>query len=161
MASNSESSSPPGSLRFIYLDETDLASIKTLHTPSDSTHRDLEWGTSSSERHPQSPCSVSPPQSHRDLHDHHSSHGPSRGRRMNLRKSLANALVSPVRAAKGKISLGSPKRMGESLKQALVHNPLFHPRRETWQQELDLPRHTTEEQAIAILLSRELDELDF
>lgn len=162
MPLRSDSGSPSSSLRFIYLDETDLLSIKTSHHTSDSSaSRSLEGNSTSSIQHPLSPRSDS--SSHRRTHGRHqdSSARLPTGRRKSLGRSLARALVSPVRVAKEKLFIGSPKRIGESLKQALENNPLFHSRRETWQEELNLPRHTTEEQAIAILLSRELDELDF
>jgi hypothetical protein len=162
MQFNSEDSSPPSSLRFIYLVETGLLSSKSSQPPSDSGNRSLDWTSSPSyhAHYPQSPCSESSShQCGRGAHQD-SSNGLPTGRRKSLRKSLAKALVSPVRVAKDKMSIGSPRRMGESLKQALGNNPLFS-RRETWQEELNLPRNTTEEQAIAILLSRELDQLDF
>jgi hypothetical protein len=164
MSFDPDSGSCSSSMRFIYLDETAIQSIKNSHHTSNSTSKSLEWCSSSPNQHPQSPCSESSfPQHNHGLHCQDSSASLSTGRRKSLGRSLAKALISPVRrVTKEKmVNGGSPKRIGESLKQAWGNNPLFHSRRETWQEELNLPRNTTEEQAIAILLSRELDELDF
>jgi hypothetical protein len=174
MRLDSESGSPPSSPRFVYLDEKDLVSLKLGHHLPNSPNSHLECcGSSSSNAshgHLESPCCEGSHRSGREAQHpnrHPSSHRPSGGRRRkSLGKSLAKALTSPGRLARGsKVSANnrnSPKRgVGESLRQALGHNPLFfHSRRETWQEELGLPRNTTEEQAIAILLSRELDQLD-
>ena len=73
-------------------------------------------------------------------------------KRKSIRKSIGDALVTPVRAAKRKIQLpGSPSKSSK-------------PRggkKKTWQEQLQLPAGVHQDEAIAMLLAKELTMLDF
>ena len=97
-------------------------------------------------------------------------------RRDSLRKSLSNVLTSPVRAARRQLSLTpplmsplrSPKDSSRrnlllrhtSISRKGISTSNRHIQGKTWQEELDLPSDTTKEQAMAILLCRELENMD-
>jgi hypothetical protein len=75
-------------------------------------------------------------------------------KRKSIRKSLTNAFVSPARAAKDKLSAipRTPKKQGPMKKKRSTTN---------WQKRLNLPPGVTEDEAIAVLLAKELTMLDF
>jgi hypothetical protein len=88
--------------------------------------------------------------------------------RRSLRKSIAFALASPVRVAKKeRFTLTSPRRLSRTMRNSLNKTGesarnLLVPKKEplTWRDELDLPPNTTKEEAMAILLCRELELMD-
>jgi transposase len=92
--------------------------------------------------------------------------------RRSLRKSITAVLVSPVRVAKDCIHLSnpivSPRRMSRSLKHSLAKTGsnarnILSPRKDehkSWREELDVPQKTRPEEAMAILLCRELECMD-
>lgn len=88
--------------------------------------------------------------------------------RRSLRKSLTHALISPVKIARNSMNYPttspnkcspSKKKMkvkGSSSKTLLSTKDDF----KTWQERFDLPPNTTREQAMAVLLCRELEMID-
>ncbi len=89
--------------------------------------------------------------------------------RRSIRKGLVHALSSPVKAARNTLSnhqgLSPNKRspsksakklkLGSNSKHGSSKNEL-----KTWQEKFDLPPNTTREQAMAVLLCRELEMID-
>jgi hypothetical protein len=87
--------------------------------------------------------------------------------RRSLRKSIAFALTSPVRVAKDRITLTSPRRLSRTMRNSFsktgesARNLLLSKKEPlTWRDELDLPSNTTKEEAMAFLLCRELELMD-
>jgi hypothetical protein len=74
-------------------------------------------------------------------------------KRKSMRHSLSHVLTSPVRMAKGKISL-SPRKGTRSR----IGNKNGN---KEWRKQLDLPSGVNQDQAIAFLLAKELKMLDF
>ena len=91
-------------------------------------------------------------------------------RRPSLRKGLLQAFSSPVKAARDTLSqrnLLSPKNKGSSssksskkLKLGSSIKQLSSKELKSWQEKFDLPPNTTQEQAMAVLLCRELEMID-
>jgi hypothetical protein len=80
------------------------------------------------------------------LQDHHT----PAIKRKSIRKSISHALTSPVRAAKDKIQLSSPVKASKA--KSKTSKP--------WQQQLHLPAGVHQDEAIAVLLAKELKMLD-
>ena len=87
--------------------------------------------------------------------------------RRSLRKSIVHALASPVKKARSTINpaiMLSPSKRSpskgtkRSLKSPSTSNKSLSGK--NWQQKLDLPRNTTRDQAMAVLLCRELEMMD-
>ena len=90
-------------------------------------------------------------------------------RRPSLRKGLLKAFSSPVKIAKDSLShhnVLSPKKGSSQSKNSkklkLGHsNKQFSSKElKSWQEQFDLPPNTTKEQAMAVLLCRELEMID-
>jgi hypothetical protein len=159
-----------GSLRFIYMDDEGLLS------PTSSLHDNLSiesgcYCRNDFHHYPDlSPPLCLPPISteaiqhgrefNRNRNHHHNDntsshdHDERTGRRKSIRKSISHVLTSPVRAVKGKISLKSPPK---ATNMGLKNN-----HHKEWRKELGLPRDVvTQDEAIAFLLAKELNMLDF
>jgi hypothetical protein len=85
--------------------------------------------------------------------------------RRSLRKSITFVLTSPVRVASH--TLTSPRRLSRTMRNSFNRTGesarnLLVPRKGplTWRDELDLPPNTTKEEAMAVLLCRELASMD-
>jgi len=150
------------SLRLLYSDEDELllspatAPMSPLHWSANSSIKSVtDWNQLSStpplspmvdNRHTNSPGSNSSTIIKDEQHA---------GKRRSIRKSITHALVSPMRAAKDKISSPSPKKSTRSLKGTLKNS------NKEWRKQLNLPPDADEDQAIAVLLAKELSMLDF
>mmetsp|Transcript_14729 Transcript_14729/g.23820 ORF Transcript_14729/g.23820 Transcript_14729/m.23820 type:complete len:162 (+) Transcript_14729:218-703(+) len=147
-------------LRLIYMDEEELLSPKnnSFHDSMNLSMSSIDWN----QRHPpMSPTLDHHSDNHSDSSDHHDVVRSATGKRKSIRKSLSHALVTPVRAAKDKISLSSPKKINKSLKNALSHHSGHKSSsHNNWQKKLDLPKNVRQDEAIALLLSKELTMLD-
>eukprot|EP00934_Nitzschia_sp_Nitz4_P001137 Nitzschia sp. Nitz4//scaffold15_size197535//14841//15230//NITZ4_001550-RA/size197535-processed-gene-0.280-mRNA-1//-1//CDS//3329537631//1137//frame0 len=86
-------------------------------------------------------------------------HTPRRNSFRNLPKSLVSALASPVKMARNTIS---PANNSKSKIGSLRKPKSFRKTKQdkTWQEEYDLPPNTSREEAMAILLCRELELMD-
>lgn len=86
--------------------------------------------------------------------------------RRSIRTTLVRALSSPVKVAKNKIAnpLLSPNRSPSKKKLKMKNHSSkklsSQDDMKTWQEKFDLPPKTTREQAMAILLCRELEMMD-
>lgn len=159
-------------LRFIYMDDDDLLSPTNspMKSLNDSSNLSIK-GVADWNQHSTTPP-TSPRLEKREFDDHGSRgnrtsnismHSRSSSeqqhehpKRKSIRKSLTYALTSPVRAAtKGKLSLTSPLRKSSKSSSGSVNS------KDPWQKQLDLPPGVKPDQAIAYLLAKELDMLDF
>lgn len=97
-------------------------------------------------------------------HDHEQSpQAPMKSRQKGLlRKQLSKALTSPVRAARN--TLASPNKHTDSKqmrsKKKKLSSPKMQKELKSWQKEFDLPADITREQAMAIIICRELEMMD-
>lgn len=86
--------------------------------------------------------------------------------RRSIRKSIDDAFTTPVRAAKAKLqesnSVSSPMVLVENFKRSITKKQIANKKSDSskWWEELDLPKNTTKEQALAVLLCRELEAID-
>jgi hypothetical protein len=169
-----EEISSNSALRFIYMDEDAILSQAnhSMHTSSTTVtstfNESMNISMSSIDYHHHSHnYPLSPTLDRNTKHstfrsceseDSVSSYDSAAGkqRRTSIRKKLTNSLISPVRAAKDKISSPSPRKQGS-------HKLTSSKRRNhnNWQKQLNLPPGVTEDEAIAVLLAKELTMLDF
>mmetsp|Transcript_39282 Transcript_39282/g.95041 ORF Transcript_39282/g.95041 Transcript_39282/m.95041 type:complete len:171 (+) Transcript_39282:1136-1648(+) len=86
--------------------------------------------------------------------------------RRSIRKSIGDAFKTPVRAAKAKLQTGSnassPMVLVENLRKSMTKKESGNRKSHSsnWLEELDLPKNTTREQALVVLLCRELEAID-
>lgn len=86
--------------------------------------------------------------------------------RRSMRKSIGDAFTTPVRAAKAKLqersSASSPMVLVENFRRSITKKEIANRKSDSskWWEELDLPKNTTKEQALAVLLCRELEAID-
>ena len=88
--------------------------------------------------------------------------------RRSIRKSLVHALSSPVKAARNTVAspvlsptTRSPSKRKLKLPAGFSSKKLLgKDERKTWQEKFDLPKDITREQAMAVLLCRELEMMD-
>lgn len=156
-------------LRFIYMDDDELLSpTSSLHDSASLSIKSggADWGSS---HHNHRRPVMSPPLSptsgetdHRAGHHHIPSEEEEEERpekRKSIRKSLSHALTSPVRAAtssRGRMSSLSPRKATKNMFKSCKGN-----NSKQWRKQLDLPPDVTQDEAIAVLLAKELKMLDF
>jgi hypothetical protein len=162
------------SLRFIYMDDEGLLSPTSSLHDSMSVESAGHWSQDRSHHHllspPLSPTSgeadqqrgsrVNRKQNNNSCCPSSHGHDGKTGNRKSIRKSLSLALTSPVRAAKGKISL-SPRK---ATRPTLFHSVggSHQNNHKEWRKQLHLPRDVvTQDEAIVFLLAKELRMLDF
>ncbi|KAG7369754.1 hypothetical protein IV203_027500 [Nitzschia inconspicua] len=134
------------SLRFVYDMDDDILLSPDGSLNGSTSSRSIEW----TKQH----AVLSPPLSPTsDVEIHHEHGRPVK--RNSIRNSLSHVFASPVRAAaKGKLSF-SPRKVTPKPR---VHNSKSN---KEWRKQLDLPKDVKPDEAIAVLLAKELTMLDF
>jgi hypothetical protein len=146
---NNNMSNP--SLRFMYDMDDDI-----LASPTSSLH---DSGTTCTTFGVQSPTD--------DDYDPSPSGNSERRheKRNSFRQTLSQAFTSPVRAAstKGKLSLISPRKTSSKNSSTATTKGSSGSGGgdKKWRKQLHLPKHVTQDEAIAVLLAKELKMLDF